>query len=91
MYTGAHDHKHTPAPMTHACVCACCWQAVKVNSLGKWKTALQMTSMSMLLFCKDDTGRVRAQLRGEAAQAAVLFGLHQTQHAHGKAPHCASR
>jgi len=28
-------------------------KAVKVNSLGKWKTALQMTSMSFLLFCRD--------------------------------------
>jgi hypothetical protein len=28
-------------------------QAVKVNALGKWKTALQMTAMSILLFCRD--------------------------------------
>lgn len=28
-------------------------KAVKVNSLGKWKTALQMTSMSIMLFCRD--------------------------------------
>jgi phosphatidylglycerophosphate synthase len=28
-------------------------QAVKVNSLGKWKTALQMSAMSVLLFCRD--------------------------------------
>ncbi|WIA10626.1 hypothetical protein OEZ86_000740 [Tetradesmus obliquus] len=33
-------------------------KAIKVNSFGKWKTALQMTSMSLLLFCKDGTGRV---------------------------------
>jgi hypothetical protein len=26
---------------------------VKVNALGKWKTALQMTSMSILLYCRD--------------------------------------
>jgi phosphatidylglycerophosphate synthase len=30
-------------------------QAVKVNALGKWKTALQMTAMSLLLFGRDDT------------------------------------
>lgn len=28
-------------------------RAVKVNTLGKYKTALQMSSMSALLFCKD--------------------------------------
>eukprot|EP00775_Hariotina_reticulata_P008210 gene8210-8401_t len=39
-------------------------KAVKVNSLGKWKTALQMTSMSVLLFCKDVTGRVEAIFTG---------------------------
>jgi hypothetical protein len=38
---------------------------VKVNSLGKWKTALQMTSMSILLFCKDQTGWLEGQLEGE--------------------------
>ena len=27
-------------------------QAVKVNSLGKWKTALQMVSMSLLLVAR---------------------------------------
>jgi phosphatidylglycerophosphate synthase len=27
-------------------------QAVKVNSLGKWKTACQMGSMTLLLFCR---------------------------------------
>lgn len=26
---------------------------LKVNALGKWKTATQMTSMSLLLFCRD--------------------------------------
>lgn len=30
-------------------------KAVKVNALGKWKTALQMTAMSLLLFCRDGT------------------------------------
>jgi hypothetical protein len=39
-------------------------QAVKVNSFGKWKTALQMTSMSLLLFCKDGTGRVHDMFAG---------------------------
>eukprot|EP00879_Flechtneria_rotunda_P009992 GHRR01010448.1.p1 GENE.GHRR01010448.1~~GHRR01010448.1.p1 ORF type:complete len:267 (+),score=72.02 GHRR01010448.1:882-1682(+) len=38
-------------------------KAVKVNSLGKWKTALQMTSMSLLLFCKDKTGRMQQLLK----------------------------
>eukprot|EP00878_Enallax_costatus_P010088 GHUV01010529.1.p1 GENE.GHUV01010529.1~~GHUV01010529.1.p1 ORF type:complete len:273 (+),score=48.12 GHUV01010529.1:275-1093(+) len=33
-------------------------KAVKVNSFGKWKTALQMSSMSLLLFGKDRTGLV---------------------------------
>lgn len=28
------------------------FQAVKVSSLGKWKTAFQMTSMSVMLFCR---------------------------------------
>jgi phosphatidylglycerophosphate synthase len=28
------------------------YQAVKVNSLGKWKTALQMVSMSLLLVAR---------------------------------------
>jgi len=27
-------------------------KAVKVSSLGKWKTAFQMTSMSIMLFCR---------------------------------------
>jgi hypothetical protein len=47
----------------------CRLQAVKVNSLGKWKTALQMTSMSMLLFCKDETGWMERQLAGEGRGA----------------------
>lgn len=42
-------------------------QAVKVNSFGKWKTALQMTSMSLLLFCKDQTGMMEEVFQGEAA------------------------
>lgn len=46
-------------------------QAVKVNSLGKWKTALQMTSMSLLLFCKDGTGWLDTQLQGELQAAPV--------------------
>jgi phosphatidylglycerophosphate synthase len=50
------------------CAVLCCgWQAVKVNSLGKWKTALQMTSMSMLLFCKDETGGMEGWLQGNSA------------------------
>lgn len=40
-------------------------QAVKVNSFGKWKTALQMTSMSLLLFCKDQTGMMDDVFRGK--------------------------
>jgi phosphatidylglycerophosphate synthase len=46
-------------------------QAVKVNSLGKWKTALQMTSMSVLLFCKDVTGRVEHMFTGEDVHRVV--------------------
>jgi hypothetical protein len=43
------------------CCCCCCWaQAVKVNSFGKWKTALQMSSMSLLLFCRDEHYMPRA-------------------------------
>lgn len=38
-----------------------CPQAVKVNSLGKWKTALQMVAMSVLLVVRQpaqDMGRL---------------------------------
>ena len=38
--------------------------AVKVNALGKWKTALQMVAMSALLFCRDG-GTVARALEGE--------------------------
>lgn len=30
-------------------------KAVKVNSLGKWKTAVQMVAMSVLLVCREAT------------------------------------
>jgi hypothetical protein len=50
-------------------------QAVKVNSFGKWKTALQMTSMSLLLFCKDGTGRVHDMFAGEMNTAAAAAAL----------------
>jgi phosphatidylglycerophosphate synthase len=50
-------------------------QAVKVNSLGKWKTALQMTSMSVLLFCKDTTGWIERQLQGTGQCAALCVVL----------------
>lgn len=49
-------------------------QAVKVNSLGKWKTALQMTSMSLLLFCKDGTGRIERLFGGERARWRLQLG-----------------
>lgn len=52
------------------CCPVCLLQAVKVNSLGKWKTALQMSSMSMLLFCKDETGWMEQQLAGEGRRWA---------------------
>lgn len=49
-------------------------QAVKVNALGKWKTALQMTAMSMLLFCRDE--RVVPSLwTGEALPACQRLRL----------------
>jgi phosphatidylglycerophosphate synthase len=35
-------------------LCTTVLQAVKVNSLGKWKTALQMVSMSTLLVLRQD-------------------------------------
>ncbi|GBF93916.1 hypothetical protein Rsub_06165 [Raphidocelis subcapitata] len=53
-------------------------KAVKVNALGKWKTALQMTAMSVLLFCRDDTlaPGVWAALRLTQARAvAASFAL----------------
>lgn len=51
--------------------------AVKVNSYGKWKTALQMTSMSLLLFCKDGTGAF-AQLFDGASRSAVACSAYIT-------------
>ncbi|KAF8068386.1 PGPS1 [Scenedesmus sp. PABB004] len=50
-------------------------KAVKVNSLGKWKTALQMTSMSLLLFCKDRTPFTARLLAG------ARLGVAQVSHA----------
>lgn len=47
-------------------------KAVKVNSLGKWKTALQMTSMSVLLFCKDETGGMEGWLQGLPVSITML-------------------
>ncbi len=47
---------------THASMHALCAQAVKVNSLGKWKTALQMVSMSTLLVLRQDHSDLAAWL-----------------------------
>ena len=64
-------------------------QAVKVNALGKWKTALQMTSMSMLLFFRDETHTMPAVFGAFLfCLAAIFFRAHlcgtaecmQTQH-----------
>ncbi|KAI8469819.1 MAG: phosphatidylglycerophosphate synthase [Monoraphidium minutum] len=46
-------------------------KAVKVNALGKWKTALQMTAMSLLLFCRDTTFVPRVWAAAHVTQAGV--------------------
>lgn len=48
-------------------------QAVKVSSLGKWKTALQMVSMSLLLLARDQSA-VPALWRGAPPGAARGVG-----------------
>jgi CDP-diacylglycerol--glycerol-3-phosphate 3-phosphatidyltransferase len=45
--------------------------AVKVNSLGKWKTALQMAAMSVLMLGRDRSGRFEAAL-GAAGRVVGL-------------------
>ena len=64
-------------------------QAVKVNALGKWKTALQMTSMSMLLFFRDETHTMPAMFGALCCRCFLclqcVFNVKQRQkttHAH---------
>jgi CDP-diacylglycerol---glycerol-3-phosphate 3-phosphatidyltransferase len=45
--------------------------AVKVNSLGKWKTALQMVAMSVLMLGRDRSGRFQQALSGVARMVGV--------------------
>ena len=47
----------------------CFWQAVKVNYLGKWKTALQMVAMSSMLAAR----RGEAWLGHSATGATLLM------------------
>lgn len=45
--------------------------AVKVNSLGKWKTALQMAAMSALMLGRDRSGKFQAVLDAAARLVGV--------------------
>lgn len=45
--------------------------AVKVNSLGKWKTALQMAAMSALMLGRDRSGKFQAALDAAARLVGV--------------------
>ena len=49
-------------------------QAVKVNTLGKWKTALQMVSMSVLLVVRQPLGDLLPSYAGERDAGAVGGG-----------------
>jgi phosphatidylglycerophosphate synthase len=50
-------------------------QAVKVNSLGKWKTALQMVSMSTLLVLRQDHAALTAWLPALLTRESLLWNL----------------
>ena len=46
--------------------------AVKVNSLGKWKTAIQMTAMSALLLLRQPIDSYGTLLGGAADKAPLI-------------------
>lgn len=48
-------------------------KAVKVNSLGKWKTAVQMAAMSMLLVCREATVLVGEQWQPQLELAVGVW------------------
>ena len=50
-------------------------QAVKVNSLGKWKTALQMASMSVLLVVRQPLQDFAAFLPADIASVCKVLEL----------------
>lgn len=47
--------------------------AVKVNSLGKWKTALQMIAMSALLLLRNADHVLGSDVRGEPGRRSTLY------------------